>query len=275
MHPFLLLITKICLSAGMVIFITLVAEKLSTRFAGVLLGFPLGAGLTFLFVGIEQGRYFAAESAPWSIQGLSATLVFCFFYTVASNLVQRDGVLSLCLSTFFGLCGFFGTAFIMRNLIHDFLWIRIVMVLVVFIGMTIFFRLKPSPAIKGKVPTTAIILLSRASFAAVVIVIITAVAKTVGPGWSGIFTAFPTTVLPTVLVLHYHYGRASIPALFREIPLGMLAIVVFSISVYLSFPQFGVYTGILMSYAIAFFYLLFYECILRHPLDRMLSGPAT
>ncbi|NOR24244.1 MAG: TRAP transporter large permease subunit, partial [Desulforhopalus sp.] len=41
--------------------------------------------------------------------------------------------------------------------------------------------------IRHKVPTTAFILLSRALFAAVVIVIITAMAKTVGSRWSGIF----------------------------------------------------------------------------------------
>lgn len=56
-HPLLLLIAKICLSAGMVITITLVAERISTRFAGVLLGFPLGAGLTFFFMNF----YYAAH----------------------------------------------------------------------------------------------------------------------------------------------------------------------------------------------------------------------
>ena len=75
----MLILAKIGLSAIMVIAITLIAEKLSTRFAGVLLGFPLGAGLTFFFTGIEQGSLFAAQSAPWAIQGLSATLVYYTF----------------------------------------------------------------------------------------------------------------------------------------------------------------------------------------------------
>jgi len=116
------------------------------------------------------------------------------------------------------------------------------------------------------------VLASRALFAAVVILIITAIAKAVGPRWSGIFAAFPTTVLPTVLVLHYHYGIETISALFREIPLGMLAIVIFSCSVYYTFPLFGVYLGILISYGVAFFYLLFYEFVLRRPLDNLMPG---
>ena len=269
---FVLLLAKICLSAGMVITITLVAERLSTRFAGVLLGFPLGAGLTFFFTGIEQGPLFAAESAPWSIQGLSATLIFCLFYSQSGKMVLGDSAFSLIVPTLCGLTGFFGTAYVLQYVIQDLLWIRIAAVILVFLGVAVFFRLTPSPAIRLKVPTTAFILASRALFAAVVIVIITALAKAVGFRWSGIFAAFPTTVLPTVWVLHYHYGGKTIPALFREIPLGMLAIVIFSCSVYYTFPQVGVYYGILISYAVAFLYLLCYEFLLRRPLDNLLSG---
>lgn len=252
--------------------ITLVAERISTRFAGVLLGFPLGAGLTFFFTGIEQGPLFAAESAPWSIQGLSATLIFCLFYKLSSKKAKQDVVLALVIPTFCGLSGFFGVGYFLQNVIQEQLWLRTITVIVVFVGIAVFFRLTPSSAIRHKVPITKCILLSRALFAAVVIVTITAIAKAVGPGWSGIFAAFPTTVLPTVWVLHYHYGAQTISALFREIPLGMLAIVIFSCSVYYTFPQFGVYGGILISYAVALLYLLFYECILRRPLDTLLPG---
>jgi hypothetical protein len=269
-HPFLLFVLKISLSAGMVISITLVAEKLSTRFAGVLLGFPLGAGLTFFFTGIEQGPHFASQSAPWAIQGLSATLVFCLCDNCSGKLLQRDGLLSLIISTCCGLCGFFTIAYLLQYIVDDLPWLRIAIVIIIFLSVAISFRTTPAPAIRKKVPTTSLVLVSRALFAAVVILIITAIAKTVGPRWSGVFVAFPTTVLPTVLVLHYHYGIETISALFREIPLGMLAIVVFSCSVYVTFPQFGVYFGILISYVAAFLYLLFYEFLLRRPLDNLM-----
>ena len=269
--PLLLFFAKIGLSAGMVITITLIAERVSTRFAGVLLGFPLGAGLTFFFTGIEQGPLFAAESAPWAIQGLSATLVFCLFYSQSGKMVPGNSAISLLKPTLWGLSGFFGTAWFLQYAIQDQLWLRIATVVVVFVGVAVFFRLSPSPAIRQKVPATALILTSRALFAAVVIIIITAMAKAVGPRWSGIFAAFPTTVLPTVWILHYHYGSQTISALFREIPLGMLAIVLFSCAVYYTFPRLGVCYGILISYAVAFLYLLFYEFFLRSPLDKLLS----
>ncbi len=268
---FVLLIAKICLSAGMVITITLVAERLSTRFAGVLLGFPLGAGLTFFFTGIEQGPLFAAESAPWSIQGLSATLIFCLLYNQSCKIAKSNSALSLLIPTLYGLSGFFGTAYLLQYVLQDQLWLRVAFVILTFAGTAVFFRLTPSPAMLHKMPMTTLTLTSRALFAAVVIVIITALAKTVGSRWSGIFAAFPSTVLPTIWVLHYNYGCQTISALFREFPLGLLAIVIFSGSVYVTFPLFGVYYGIFISYAVAFLYLLFYEFLLRRPLDNLLS----
>ncbi len=185
--------------------------------------------------------------------------------------MQKNTIYSLLAPTLCGLTGFFGTASLLQNLLEAHLFLRIAMVLLIFGGVTVLFRLTPNLPIRRKVPTTAPILLSRALFAALVIVIITALAKTVGPRWSGIFAAFPTTVLPTVWVLHYHYGSRTISALFREIPLGMLAIVVFACSVSITFPLLGAYLGIVVSYGVAFCYLLFYEFFLRRPLDSLLS----
>lgn len=48
-----ILLTKLGVSAGMVLGITLMAERVSTRFAGVVMGFPLGAGLSLFFIGFE------------------------------------------------------------------------------------------------------------------------------------------------------------------------------------------------------------------------------
>ena len=90
---------KMLLSAAMVLIVTLVAERGSPRFAGVLLGFPLGAGLSLAFLAIEQGPIFAADSARWTMQGIIATLGFLFDPaatclnasgdTIASMLVTR------------------------------------------------------------------------------------------------------------------------------------------------------------------------------------------
>lgn len=59
MDTLLLPIIKIFVSAAMVIVITLVVEKGSSRLAGLLMGFPLSAGLALFFLGVEQGTAFA------------------------------------------------------------------------------------------------------------------------------------------------------------------------------------------------------------------------
>lgn len=89
----------------MVIIITLVAERANPRLAGVLIGFPLGAGLTLFFLGVEQGAAFASESSLWSIQGILATVGFCWCYRCSIKLLPHNLYGSLCLGCLCGLVG--------------------------------------------------------------------------------------------------------------------------------------------------------------------------
>jgi hypothetical protein len=115
-------------------------------------------------------------------------------------------------------------------------------------------------------------LAARAGLAVLVILTVTGLAAWVGPSWSGLLAAFPTAILPSVVIIHFHYGRESVPALFRDTPLAMLAIVVFSMSVYWTFPFIGVIGGTLLSYGAALIYLAAYEFKLRAIFDRLLPS---
>ena len=61
--------------------------------------------------------------------------------------------------------------------------------------------------------------------------------------------------------------------LFRELPQGMLAIIVFSGMIWLILPTLGVYAGIAGAYLAAAIYLLVYEVWLRRLINRLLPGP--
>lgn len=60
----------------------------------------------------------------------------------------------------------------------------------------------------------------------------------------------------------------TIPGFFRDTPLAMLAIVIFSIAVYWTFPMLGVYLGTVLSYAAALVYLAAYEFKLSGSKDK-------
>jgi len=272
MNSFSLLFLKVLLSAGMVIGITLTAERVSTRLAGVLIGFPLGAGLTLFFLGLEQGEAFAAESALWSIQGILAALGFCWCYRKGALWFHGKTWVSLCLSCITGLAGFFTSAIVLKYLMPGNPVLRTCMVILLLFIPAVAFRKASEKKIKKSVSFSLPMLLCRAGFAALVILGVTGIAASVGPVWSGMLATFPTVILPSVVILHYHYGSSSVPAFFRDTPLAMLAIIVFSLSVHWTFPLFGVLGGTLFSYSAALIYLLIYEIKLRAVLDHVLPS---
>ncbi len=212
---------KMLLSAAMVLIVTLVAERGSPRFAGVLLGFPLGAGLSLAFLAIEQGPVFAADSARWTMQGIIATLGFCRAYLAAARVLQgmeKGGFTVLFCCVLIGLAGFMAASLLLRFLPQT-AWLRFLLVAMVVVAAALHFRRLAGTAIRRHVRLTPMILLFRSTFAALVIVGITWMASTVGTSWSGILAAFPTVILPSVVVLHHHYGcYGRGPAFSRTAP---------------------------------------------------------
>jgi hypothetical protein len=267
-----IIILKIVLSAGMVIAVTLTAERVSSRLAGVMIGFPLGVGLTLLFLGLEQGPVFAAKSSLWSMQGILAALGFCWCYRTTTLLFSRDGKAALCCSCLLGLAGYFIVATAIKFFMPASVAARMTIIILLLLLLAIVFRRTSPEMVRKKVAITWSMLAARAGFAALVILTVTGIASWVGPIWSGLLAAFPTAILPSVMILHFHYGKKSVPALFRDTPLAMLAIVVFSASVYWTFPLIGVIGGTLLSYGAALIYLAAYEFRLRAIFDRLLSS---
>ena len=267
-----IIVLKILFSAGMVVAITLTAERVSTRLAGVMVGFPLGAGLTLFFLGLEQGPVFAAESALWSIQGILATLGFCWCYRMtAVKLSSTSRMVSLSCSCFAGLAGYFITAAIVKLMPANAM-LRTCSVLLLLLPPAIAFRKSAPEKIREKVTVTCSVLMVRAVFASLVILTVTGLAATVGPAWSGLLATFPTIILPSVMILHFNYGGKSVPSFFRDTPLAMPAIIVFSLSVHWTFPHVGLIGGTILSYGAALVYLAVYELRLRALFDRLLPS---
>ena len=247
----------------MVLTITFIAERASTRLAGVLLGFPLGAGLSILFFGIEQGASFAAESAFWGIPGVLASLSFALLYLLGIQYLTRQKYTPIIFCLLLGVAGFFVAATILYFVMPKISWLNIPLTIVGIFGFSCLFRKFHVVKIPVKVPITFLVLSVRAGFTALVVLLVTGVAHLIGPQWSGFLSTFPVTLLPVMAILHHHYGAETIFTLLRELPFGLLAIVVFDFSVAVSFPILGVAGGMVVSYGVAFIYLLIYELKLR------------
>jgi len=253
----LFLITKIGVSIGMVLALSLVAERVSPRAAGLLSGYPLGAALALFFIGLEISPEFAADSAVYTLAGLAASQVFVYGYFMASQRIAGRGSLA---STAAGLAGYFAAAWLLRLVPFS----RGLAVLSAIGSMALFvhlFRGIRDVTVTRSVRLTPVVLLLRAAFAAGIIVAITAAAQAVGPAWAGLFSAFPTALLPLVLIVHMTYGKAHVHTIIKNFPHGIGSLVAYGVSVSYLYPAWGVGWGTLTAFGIATVYLLIYGAV--------------
>ena len=87
-----LLLTKAVISIGIVVALSLIAERVGPRAAGLLTGLPLGGGMVIIFTGAEQGTAFATEAAAHMVPGFVTTLTFIYLYGIVSVCQQLGGI---------------------------------------------------------------------------------------------------------------------------------------------------------------------------------------
>jgi hypothetical protein len=253
--PIVVLI-KMGAAVVMVVLLSFLAEVVSTQFAGIVSGYPLGAALSLFFFGYEISPQFAAESAPYTCLGLIATLAFSFCYYQTSRLQQRRGkVVQIVSAAVGGLAGYFLSVSILQVVRVDFFSALLLPILAIALFHHLFRNAK-NAEIQDRIRMSPAVLFIRATFAAFIIVVITFTASSVGPNWAGMFAAFPMTMLPLLVIIHFSYDSEHVFAVLKNFPKGLGAAVVYSLAVTFTYPAFGIYAGTAAAYGLATLYLV-------------------
>jgi hypothetical protein len=253
--PVLVLI-KMGTALTLVMLLTFLAEVVSTRFAGILSGYPMGAALSLFFMGYEISPQFAAESALYTSLGLIATQTFGFCYYQSSLMAQtQNKTHQILYATFGGLAGYFLAASMLQLLEVSFLSATLLPVLAIVLFNRLF-RNAENLEIERKMPISLQALAMRATCTACIIVLITFTANWFGPNWAGLFTAFPMTMLPLLIIIHLSYDSGHVHAILKNFPRGLGALVAYSLAVALCYPTYGIYLGTFIAYGLATLYLV-------------------
>ena len=93
------------------------------------------------------------------------------------------------------------------------------------------FREIKNVKIKDKIRLNHKVLLIRALFAASIILIIIGVAKLVGSTWAGLFSAFPTTLFPLILIIHFTYDTKHVHTIIKNFPIGLGSAITYALTV--------------------------------------------
>ncbi len=247
-----------------VVGLSIIAEHMSPRVAGILVGFPTVTAISFFFFGYEINPEFASHSALYTMIGLVATQVFVYFYYKAS---LRFNIL---LSSLIATLGYFVAIWILHFINLN----KVIAVLISLISTLSFiyiFKSIQNIKIKNKVKLNHKIIFVRGICGASVLLLITGIAKIVGPTWSGLFSAFPTTLFPLMLIIHLTYDTEHVHTIIKNFPVGIFCSLFYALSVSITYPIVGIYYGTIISYAISAIYLVMFQIIKRNSKKRLIN----
>ncbi len=251
-----MILLKVALTIAIVTTLSIVAERVSPRVAGILSGYPLGSAIALFFIGLEQGAAFAAHSAVYNIAGLAALLSFFFIYFwVSSQKIITGRIAGILIASSAGMAAFFAVDALLHMLPLPG-WACALVGVGAITAYAALFRGIPNTTIRQQVHLGLGVVLFRAGLAALTILAITGAANLVPPSWAGLFSAFPITAFPLVLIVHSTYGPEQAHSIIKNIPTGLWALVLYLLTIAYCYPRLGIFWGTLIGFGVATMYLL-------------------
>ena len=243
---------KLLVTLATVLGLSWVAEHVSTRWAGVLAGFPLGTAIALYFIGLEQGAGYAGEAARFTLNGFVAAQVMAGVYAGLAGRVP------VALTVVAAVAAFMAASALTRVLDGP-LWLHVAVVAGLTVLCARLFRRIPDVAIGRPVRLTWSLLGLRALASAAIILAVTGSAGLLGKDWAGLLSAFPITFFPMLVLIHLGYGAQPVRTLIRYYPAGLGALITHATVVALAYPVWGVNRGTLLALTLATGYVLAYQ----------------
>lgn len=248
----IIFITKIGVTVLSVLGLSLVAEKISPKAAGILSGYPLGTAIALFFIALENGTDFASRSANYTLAGLSSSLALVYsYYLVSKVFTRKRAIFSPLFSVITFLCCSYILSKMDLGLAGGFL---------LSVSAIIFtvrqFKMIPNLKIDKKIRITHRVLLFRAFMAASIVLLVTGIAKVTGPQLAGLLSAFPITLFPFLLIVHLTYGEEQTHAIIKNFPLGLGSLIIYVVSVSFTYKCQGIWIGTFLGFLFATLYLV-------------------
>ncbi|MBW1706447.1 MAG: hypothetical protein JRJ86_14965 [Deltaproteobacteria bacterium] len=230
---------------------------MSPKVAGLLSGYPLGAAIALFFYGIEVSPEFASKSAIYTMIGLVASQAFAYCYYRASVYFKKFNIF---FSSIIAVSGYFLVIWLIHFIKLNHALAVVIPVISIFL-FSYLLRGIDNIKIQERLKLNCGILFLRAIFAGSIILVITGTAKWVSPTWAGLLSAFPVTLFPLMIIIHFAYGRECVHTIIKNFPAGLGSLIAYSLTVSIVYPVCGIYLGTFVSFTMATVYLLIYYFI--------------
>ncbi|OPX56490.1 hypothetical protein SAMN02745127_01875 [Oceanospirillum multiglobuliferum] len=264
-----LLLIKIAVSVATVIGLSLIAEHVSPRIAGLLSGYPLGTAIALFFIGYEISPEFAAEGAVYTLAGFASTLMLTTGYwlgikrlavgtkhnTTTQTPDQQGRWLEVFTASALGVVCFVLSGLLIKLLPLTLLTAACLPALAILACIWGYRHISESQVGK-KVKMSVSVLLFRAVVAALIVVLITGAAHWVPAATAGVLAAFPISMFPFLVLMHRTYGAEKALTVIKHYPTGLGSLMVYATSIAWCYPSLGLLWGTLLSFVFSTLYLL-------------------
>ena len=210
----LTLIVKMAVTAGFVVAATVAAERAGPLVGGLVSTLPLGAGPVYVFLALDHGAPFIAQSAINSLAINNVNVIFALCYAL---LAQRS---SLTVSLMLSLVVWFVLAYGVHVVHWSFLSAGLtnLVVLPTCIALARPLRHVRIPPVRTYWYDLAL----RALMVAGLVGVTVTLSFRIGPGGSGILAVFPIILISVILILHRRAGGKPTAAVMANAVLGLI-----------------------------------------------------
>jgi len=229
---------KLVATPILMLFVSLAVKKWGSFVGGILSGLPLTSGPVAIFLSLEQGPAFAAQSACAALSGLAAVLAAYLGYLFLS---RRLSIWATCLSA---LIIFACSSAILMFI--SALPLTIVISLIIILAIIYFTRNLPSDI--SKTATSFWDIPLRMLTATMLLFAITSSAHAIGPQLSGLLSPVPVIAWPLTVFAHRHGGSKEMMRLVRGNAVSAVGVILF----YLIISGLILRIGILTTFVMAF-----------------------
>jgi hypothetical protein len=243
------LILSFIIGATWITSATVLAEKFGSKIGGVITGIPSTAVLSLFFIGLTQSPEFAVQSSVVVPAIMGVCALFCAIYILLSK--QKLAVsLTLPLITWFVLSLLMVIGKLNSLTVSLFIFI-------VLYTLSLFLVTKYANilSVAGKKMSYSVGQISfRAMLSGTIIAGSVLASRFGGPIWGGVFASFPAIMLSTMIITYLTQGRNFSNSIIKVVMIsGSLNVVVYVLSVRLTYPLLGLYLGTLISFLISVF----------------------
>jgi len=239
-----------------VVLVTYIGDKYGAKSSGLLSAFPTVSATSLFIIALENGNSFASKASLSSLFGLAAVNFFTFGFYYGYTHSNRKKLMG---KTFFAsIVGFIIYSIIIFAYIvkvQEGTIYNLIPLIISFVIMRFIFRsikeeksIKEENSLLNAERIRTINYLARACLGGTIVIIAIILANTFGSIYGGIFSAFPATVAPILIILALTHTESFLLTTIKYVPSSLLATGVYALSVWHTYPIHGYLIGILISY---------------------------